>query len=70
MKNVYVYIRCIWGAVRNEGKAYNLGVSTGGEGYPEGALCEARAYTPEPCRLFSPINDESRYSSRATTFWP
>lgn len=41
MKNVYVYRRCIWGAASNEGRAYNLGVSTGGEGYPEGALCEA-----------------------------
>lgn len=68
MKNVYVYRRCIWGAVSNEGRAYNLGVSTGGEGCPEGALCEAGVYTPEPCRLFSPINDESRDSSRATAF--
>lgn len=52
-------IRCIWGSARIEGKAYNLGVSTGSEGYPKGALCEAGVYTPRPCRPFDSTSDDN-----------
>lgn len=52
-------IRCIWGPVRTERREYNLGVSTESEGFPEGALCEARVYTPRPCRPFDSTSDES-----------
>lgn len=52
-------IRCIWGPVRAEGKAYNLGVSTESERSPEGALCEARVYTPRPCRPFDSTSDDN-----------
>ena len=51
-------IRCIWGSVRAEGRAYNLGVSTESEGFSEGALYEVRVYTPRPCRPFNSTSDE------------
>lgn len=52
-------IRCIWGPVRIEEEAYNLGVSTESEGFPKGGLCEARVYTPRPCRPFNPTSDDN-----------